>query len=72
MKTLHKIKRGEEAIIREIKQDSNLANSLLEQGFVPGTKVSLLIHGFLGGPSAYLMRGSKIALRKEEAEAIFI
>ena len=72
MKTLLTLKQGEDAVIREINSSSNLASSLLEQGFVPGTTISLRIKGFLGGPATYLLRGSKIALRQDEAKAILI
>lgn len=43
---------------------------LLDLGFVPGTPVRRLRTGPLGDPVAYLVRGTVIALREEQALGI--
>ena len=45
---------------------------LLDLGLVPGTQVEAHIQGPLGDPTAYRVRGSTIALRREQAERVLI
>jgi ferrous iron transport protein A len=43
---------------------------LLDLGLVPGTRVRALRRGPGGDPTAYLIRGAVIALRREQAECV--
>jgi ferrous iron transport protein A len=43
---------------------------LLDLGFVPGTPIQRLRTGPLGDPVAYLVRGTVIALRIEQAQTV--
>ena len=45
---------------------------LLDLGLVPGSKIGIDLKSPFNGPIAYRIRGSMIALRKEQAEQIFI
>lgn len=45
---------------------------LLDLGFVPGTVLSVELHSPSGDPTAYLVRGTMIALRLEQARMIRI
>lgn len=45
---------------------------LMDLGFVPGTDISTLMKSIGGDPIAYQLRGTTIALRKEQADKIFI
>ncbi len=45
---------------------------LFDLGFVPGGKVSCMFESPLGDPTAYLVRGTLIALRKEHSEKILV
>lgn len=45
---------------------------LLDLGLVPGSKIGIDLKSPFNGPIAYRIRGSVIALRKEQAEQIFI
>ena len=45
---------------------------LLELGIVKGTKISPILKSPSGDPTAFLIRGSMIALRKEDANLIFV
>ncbi len=45
---------------------------LLDLGIVKGTKISPILKSPSGDPTAFLIRGSMIALRKEDANLIFV
>lgn len=47
-------------------------NRLLDLGFVPGSPVELELTSPLASPAAYRVRGSLIALRRQQAEQVFI
>ena len=47
-------------------------NRLLDLGFVPGSPVELGFASPMASPAAYRVRGSLIALRREQAEQVFI
>ena len=75
LKTLDDLKQGEEARIRVLsKRIQGLSRRrLLDLGFTPGVPVQkVLISAFGGDPTVYRVRGAKIALRKHQAQQIFI
>ena len=45
---------------------------LLDMGLIPGTLVTCVFKSPWGDPSAYLIRGALVALRKEDADEIMI
>jgi len=45
---------------------------LLDLGFVPGARVSVYLISPLGEPVAYDIKGSTIALRKEQSDKILV
>ena len=45
---------------------------LMDLGIVPGTEVEVQLQGFTGDPTAYKVRGTVIALRKEQTDKIYI
>jgi DtxR family Mn-dependent transcriptional regulator len=45
---------------------------LLDLGFTPGTRVSPALETFSGDPRAYRVRGTTIALRRDQAEQILV
>jgi Fe2+ transport system protein FeoA len=45
---------------------------LLDLGFVPGTQIAYEMSSPLGDPTAYLVKGSLIALRKDQAVEVFV
>lgn len=45
---------------------------LLDLGLVPGTRIEATMRGPLGDPTAYRVRGSTIALRREQAERVLL
>ena len=71
--TLLDLKLRQSAVIKEVKSEiETLCRELQELGFTPGTEVSLVSKGLFGNPLAFQVRGTVIALRKHEAEAILI
>jgi DtxR family transcriptional regulator, Mn-dependent transcriptional regulator len=45
---------------------------LLDLGFVPGSRIERALEGPFGGPCAYRVRGTLIALRHEQAEQVLV
>ncbi|NOX17588.1 MAG: metal-dependent transcriptional regulator [Chlorobi bacterium] len=45
---------------------------LMDLGIIPGTKIKALLKSPFNDPVAYLIRGTTIALRKDQSEGIFI
>lgn len=74
VKRLTTLSQGHEATICGI--DVNCRGTarrrLLDLGFVRGSKVSIYIQSPMGNPNAYLIRGSGIALRQDQAKYILI
>lgn len=71
-KKLSELTAGKTAIIKEISINGQNRRRFFDLGFIPGTKVSIAFGSPLGDPTAYNIRGTVIALRREEAENISI
>ena len=52
--------------------NGDLSKRLYDLGFVSGTRVECAASAPFGGPNAYLIRGSLIALRRSDAKAVKI
>jgi ferrous iron transport protein A len=72
LKSLADIPVGSECRISRLSAEGLLRRRLLDLGFVPGTKVECLRRSPAGDPTAYLIRGTIIALREEDATHIQI
>jgi len=72
--TLASLNTGEEAEVVEIAKTcrGQQRRRLMDFGVVPGSKIKAELKSFGGNPVAYNIRGALIALRKENAEQIFI
>jgi len=70
--TLWDLRTGESAWVRDIAGDQGMRRHLLDLGFVPGTKVTAVRRSPFGDPAVYEVRGTMIALRKEQASQIRI
>ncbi len=70
--TLDKLPINEIGIINKIDSNKNVKRRLLDLGMVLNTDVKPLYSSPLGDPVAYLVRGSVIALRKEDTKKIYI
>ena len=66
------LKVGMSGIISQIVGGDDLSMQLEEMGFVPGCEVSVVSRGPFAGPIALAVRGTTIALRRNEASRIKI
>ncbi|AGA70074.1 Fe2+ transport system protein A [Desulfitobacterium dichloroeliminans LMG P-21439] len=67
---LSTLKRGEKAYVVDLALNGLFRRRLLDLGIVPGTSLKCLGSAPAGDPIAYLVRGTVIALRSEDAQAI--
>jgi ferrous iron transport protein A len=70
MKTASQLKLGEKVIVRNIDFSHPSARRILEIGFTPGQQIELMNSSFFNDPLAFSVRGSLIALRRNEADCI--
>ncbi len=69
--TIHSLKKGQKAIIREFDLDT-VPLKLLEMGCLPGNTVELLQIAPLGDPLYLDINGSHLAIRIETAKEITV
>lgn len=69
---LSELKQGQKGRILDVSLSDDIKRRLLDLGFSRGSEVKCLGKSPLGEPTAYWIRGTVIALRKEEAEGIQI
>ena len=70
--TLDTLDINKTALIISLNCENNLRRRLLDLGLVPNTNVTALFTSPFGNPVAYSVRGSIIALRKEDSKFIKI
>jgi len=72
--TLSALRPGEIAVVRGISAGCHgvQRRRLMDLGVVPGTEVRAELESVSGDPVAYLIRGATIALRKQQAELIYV
>jgi ferrous iron transport protein A len=63
---------GERVRILELQFKGTYRRRLLDLGLIPGTEVTAVMKSPLGNPIAYEIRGSLIALRREDASKIMV
>lgn len=71
-KTLAGLKKGSDAVILDVGGHPVLRARLQEMGFTPGCTVKLVARAPFGGPLAFQVRGSTVALRRADAESVVI
>lgn len=67
---LSNLKTGEKAVIKGLSVDGAMRRRLQDLGMIEGTRIECVGISPLGDPSAFLIRGTVIALRKEDADMI--
>ncbi len=67
---LSQMKENQTGSITSINSSALPQRRLLDLGFIAGQKITCTNIGFTGSPIAYSIRGSKIALRKRDADMI--
>ena len=70
--TLNDLPLNHFGIIKEIFCKKNIKRRLLDLGLIKGTKICPVLISPSKDPRAFLVRGSIIAIRKEDAEKIKI
>ncbi len=71
-RTLDQLQIGQEATVKTLNCTGANRRRLMDLGVLPGTRVKADLRSPLGDPTAYLVRGASIALRKVQAEEIEI
>lgn len=73
-KTLSSLKIGEEGTILGIAKilRGQQRRRLMDLGIVPGTKIEAELKSFTGDPVAYRVRGTSVALRKQQTDKIYL
>ena len=69
---LSDIKVGEEARVTDIRVNGDIKRRLYDIGLIPGTIVKAVMQSPFGEPIAYNIRGSIIAIRKEDTSKILV
>lgn len=72
MYTLDKLKINETAFIDTINITDGFRRRLLDLGFIKGSKIIALYKSPSKNPTAYLIKGTVIAIRNEDAKKIKI
>jgi Fe2+ transport system protein FeoA len=72
MTSLSHLNRGDCAVIRSLQGHQELRFRLQEMGFTPGVEVRLVARGAFGGPLAFALRGTTVALRRSDADCILL
>lgn len=74
LKTLSHLKVGEKGIVLGIAKSlrGQQRRRLMDLGIVPGTEIEAELESISGDPVAYRVRGATIALRKDQADKIYL
>ena len=70
MKTAADLSFGEKAIIETIDFNHPSFRRIIEIGFTPGQEIELLNKSVFNDPLTFSLRGTMIAIRRNEAESI--
>lgn len=72
MKTAAELIDGEKVIISDLDHSHPSFRRLLEVGFTPGQEIQLLNTSTFNDPMAFSIRGTVIAIRRNEAGCIIV
>ncbi|MEG1003787.1 FeoA family protein [Clostridium sp.] len=72
MSKISNCKVGDKLTVKGINRESNVKRRLMDMGITPGITIEITGKAPLGDPIEICIRGYKLTLRKEEAEAILI
>lgn len=70
--TLADLKPGEQATVLALNTSGLNRRRMMDLGILPGTTITAEMRSPLGDPTAYRVRGSLVALRREQAQDIHI
>ena len=63
---------GQAARVVEIHTYGGMRRRLQDLGLIPGARVACIQRSPLGDPTAYLIRGAVVALRRQDADQIVV
>lgn len=63
---------GRSAYVTSLKNEPSMRRRLTDLGLIQGTRVTCLFRSPSGDPTAYMIRGAVIALRRGDAAGILI
>ncbi|MEJ2614283.1 MAG: FeoA family protein [Ignavibacteriaceae bacterium] len=72
MRTAAELKFGEKVVITGINANHPSSRRILEVGFTPGQEIELINKSIFNDPLAFSVRGTLIAIRKNEADCIIV
>lgn len=72
MRTAAELKHGEKARISDINPENPSHKRLIEIGFTPGQEIELVNSSVFNDPLAFSVRGTLIAIRRNEADCIIL
>jgi len=72
MRNAADLKFGEKAIIQDVDNSHPSSHRILEIGFTPGQEIELVNKSVFNDPIALSIRGTIIAIRRNEATCILI
>lgn len=61
---------GDKGIIKKLNVNENIKRRLQDLGLIEGTYIECILKSPFSDPSAYLIRGALIAIRKEDGKNI--
>ncbi len=70
--TLASLAIGESAAVAQIDPECKITRRLYDLGFCRGETVTCMFKSPLGDPTAYLIRGAMIALRRRDAAMVAV
>mgnify|MGYP002800292034 FL=1 len=70
--SLDEIQLNEKAIIKKVECQGNIKRRLLDLGFIKETEITPILISPSKDPRAFYIRGSTIALRKEDAKNVLV
>ncbi|HJA58711.1 MAG TPA: ferrous iron transport protein A [Firmicutes bacterium] len=72
MKPLSDLPAGSLAAVCAVGGGTHLSRRLLDYGIVEGTDIQVLQKSLCGDPTAYLVRGTVVAIRRDDAKEIMV
>ena len=63
---------GDLAVVLRVDKPGAIGARLLDMGFLPNTRVSLIRRAPMGDPGVYELRGYQLCLRRSEASCIHV
>ncbi|MBQ3567126.1 MAG: ferrous iron transport protein A [Oscillospiraceae bacterium] len=70
--TLNKLRQNKTGVVTELKNSGVIRRRLQDLGIIEGTRIECIGKSPLGDPKAYLIKGTLIALRNNDAEKIIV